>query len=460
LGWLQKKGVPTAALPLEARAVRLLAQEIREFREGGILLNKGQYERGMDAAPLGDEILMLPLNFIGMGTPRAAAQAAKVGVRIVAKEAVAATGQVAKKELGIIARNFPRVNAVADRVIHGGLSRRDEFNLEGPVEAKVVEEVFAREGLVWRLRVNGRVIETTAEHPFFVAGREWVPCHELQVGDRIATESGAWVAVEAVEDTGEWKTVYNLRVADHHTYFVGCQEWGFSVWAHNTYTGAMNREQAVATLRAAGLKRKQAMQIAELAERPGIQGNQLIADVARDVASAKQSLTWSEVRGGFGREAHLNNLAARYADNVNVRPASSPHYSVVTQVELPPHLHVAKDYAHFQAANGLLHQRMVANPEFAAMLEQMYPGLTKAITPSKVGGKYPGTSPSEVGLTWNHLTTRAGVLELIPTAHHTAAGPVQQTLNPGGRGGKAVWGGGRPRGPKTPTGPTLFDDIP
>lgn len=28
-------------------------------------------------------------------------------------------------------------------------------------------------------------------------------------------------------------TVYNLRVADYHTYFVGCNEWGWSVWAHN-----------------------------------------------------------------------------------------------------------------------------------------------------------------------------------------------------------------------------------
>jgi hypothetical protein len=27
--------------------------------------------------------------------------------------------------------------------------------------------------------------------------------------------------------------VYNVRVADHHTYFVGDREWGFSVWAHN-----------------------------------------------------------------------------------------------------------------------------------------------------------------------------------------------------------------------------------
>jgi hypothetical protein len=27
--------------------------------------------------------------------------------------------------------------------------------------------------------------------------------------------------------------VYNLHVAQWHTYFVGCQEWGFSLWAHN-----------------------------------------------------------------------------------------------------------------------------------------------------------------------------------------------------------------------------------
>ncbi|MCI0560692.1 MAG: hypothetical protein MN733_19580, partial [Nitrososphaera sp.] len=29
------------------------------------------------------------------------------------------------------------------------------------------------------------------------------------------------------------ETLYNLQVEDHHTYFVGCDEWGFSVWAHN-----------------------------------------------------------------------------------------------------------------------------------------------------------------------------------------------------------------------------------
>jgi hypothetical protein len=44
---------------------------------------------------------------------------------------------------------------------------------------------------------------------------------------------GSPVAVEEVFDENQYETVYNLRVADHHTYFVGCDEWGFSVWAHN-----------------------------------------------------------------------------------------------------------------------------------------------------------------------------------------------------------------------------------
>ena len=36
-------------------------------------------------------------------------------------------------------------------------------------------------------------------------------------------------------DTGEYETVYNVRVADYHTYFVGAADWGFAVWAHNAY---------------------------------------------------------------------------------------------------------------------------------------------------------------------------------------------------------------------------------
>ena len=38
-----------------------------------------------------------------------------------------------------------------------------------------------------------------------------------------------------MRDTGREEAVYNLRVAEWATYFVGDPGWGADVWAHNTY---------------------------------------------------------------------------------------------------------------------------------------------------------------------------------------------------------------------------------
>jgi hypothetical protein len=106
---------------------------------------------------------------------------------------------------------------------------------DGPVEAKVVEEVFEGLAQVVNLHVRGRVIRTTPNHRFWAKGLGWLPCAELRPGDLLRSRDGQWVAVEGVTDSGEEVPVYNVRVADHKTYFVGCHEWGFSLWAHNTY---------------------------------------------------------------------------------------------------------------------------------------------------------------------------------------------------------------------------------
>jgi hypothetical protein len=114
---------------------------------------------------------------------------------------------------------------------------RDEHDPRGEVVAQRVEQVFVRQGLVWHLHLGGQVLRTTAEHPFFVDGKGWTATHDLAIGERILCEDGTTVAVDDLLDTGEWETVYNLQVAEHHTYFVGCDEWGFSVWAHNAQYG-------------------------------------------------------------------------------------------------------------------------------------------------------------------------------------------------------------------------------
>jgi hypothetical protein len=41
------------------------------------------------------------------------------------------------------------------------------------------------------------------------------------------------VAVQEAFATGQLETLYNLRVAEYHTYFVGSPAWGFAAWAHN-----------------------------------------------------------------------------------------------------------------------------------------------------------------------------------------------------------------------------------
>jgi hypothetical protein len=58
-----------------------------------------------------------------------------------------------------------------------------------------------------------------------------------QAGDLLRSHDGQWVAVEEVSEASEQSVVYNLRISDYHTYFVGCRDWGFSVWAHNACHG-------------------------------------------------------------------------------------------------------------------------------------------------------------------------------------------------------------------------------
>jgi hypothetical protein len=263
-------------------------------------LDAAQFERGADAAALVEQVAMLPLDLIGVGELGHAAMAsvratAKLGARAargvvpkaVREAAVAGAARLHKMAEPAVSFGVHKVVGRIDDGLHAqatawaerngwkacfaaqtplrtpeGWKRiesfavgdlvlsRDEHDPSGPLVAKGVEEVFVREGLVWHLHVGGQVIRTTAEHPFFVESRGWEACRDLTIGDRLLTESGEWAVVDDLLDTGEWQTVYNLRVADFHTYFVGCDEWGFSVWAHNATCAVADTPQAKANYEA------------------------------------------------------------------------------------------------------------------------------------------------------------------------------------------------------------------
>jgi len=108
-----------------------------------------------------------------------------------------------------------------------------EDDPEASPEPRQVEEIFVNYLSLLHVKVGGQTIRTTSEHPFYVYGKGWTAAKGLTTGDLLRSHDGQWKAVEFVTEGEGPVPVYNLRVAEHHTYFVGSREWGFSVWAHN-----------------------------------------------------------------------------------------------------------------------------------------------------------------------------------------------------------------------------------
>ena len=134
-------------------------------------------------------------------------------------------------------------------------------------------------------------------------GDGWVACRELQPGDRLLCEDGSLITVEGVRDTGEWETVYNFRVADFHTYFVGCDEWGFSVWAHNNNGCTVKQVKAAAEGSGVKLSHKEAGKIWWELRKGTPEGraaaNELLAakGISPDAVTSSTYAAWQEMFG-------------------------------------------------------------------------------------------------------------------------------------------------------------------
>lgn len=103
----------------------------------------------------------------------------------------------------------------------------------GETELKEVLNVWVKETdeILHVSTSDGETIDTTTNHPFYVDGKGWVAAGDLEIGDTLVTAVGNKVEVTELEleNLAEPISVYNLEVADFHTYFVG--EYG--VLVHN-----------------------------------------------------------------------------------------------------------------------------------------------------------------------------------------------------------------------------------
>jgi hypothetical protein len=75
------------------------------------------------------------------------------------------------------------------------------------------------------LTIAGERVDTTPEHAFYTEERGWVPAKDLQVGMHVLRLDGTAGVVQSVLLVEQPERMYNLSVAEAHTFFVGDQQW-------------------------------------------------------------------------------------------------------------------------------------------------------------------------------------------------------------------------------------------
>ncbi|MEM8535049.1 MAG: polymorphic toxin-type HINT domain-containing protein [Chloroflexota bacterium] len=75
------------------------------------------------------------------------------------------------------------------------------------------------------LLIDGELLETTPEHPFYTLERGWVDAGDLWVGAHIRKADGSYGMVQFLAVEREAQVMYNLTVDEAHTFFVGAQRW-------------------------------------------------------------------------------------------------------------------------------------------------------------------------------------------------------------------------------------------
>lgn len=78
--------------------------------------------------------------------------------------------------------------------------------------------------------IDGEQIETTPNHPFWTQERGWVSAGTLQSGEHVRRMDGSYGQVQGKDIIQQKTWMYNLAVAEAHTFFVGQQHW----LVHNT----------------------------------------------------------------------------------------------------------------------------------------------------------------------------------------------------------------------------------
>ena len=73
---------------------------------------------------------------------------------------------------------------------------------------------------IYKIKAGNEIIEVTAEHPFYVVGKEWVKAKDLKQGDKLKTDSKSSLVISDISFSEVEVMVYNIEVNKNKNYFV------------------------------------------------------------------------------------------------------------------------------------------------------------------------------------------------------------------------------------------------
>ena len=101
------------------------------------------------------------------------------------------------------------------------------------VSLKPIRETFVSRAFDFvRVTVNGEIIISTHDHPFYIKDKGYVSAENLWIGAELINNRGEVLLVENLFHEvlhDETRPVYNFKVEDNHTYYVGTS----SILVHN-----------------------------------------------------------------------------------------------------------------------------------------------------------------------------------------------------------------------------------
>ena len=347
----------------------------------------------LNAAFLVWDIASVAAGVLSFGTATVAMAGAKAGVRSLLKAGGKVAVSLAKKQMERLAAKslalkeglknirpflakIPRICVTAcfpagtPVAVAGGYKHIEELQVgelvwawheeTGDLALKPVLQTMRRESdALVELQVGADTVQATPEHPFWANGG-WTDAGDLVKGDELLRSDGLTMPVAQVTHrTEQATTVYNLEVADWHTYLVSW--WMFVV--HN------------------------------------VCDNNIIKLITRNAKLAGKKHT----KTGVEFVEKTIEYGGKKITGV------FPKFDSAFKLKLPKRLHQASDYDQFTSSTKFLREQIKKTPE-----------LGKKFTPEQLSDIAKGKDKVR-GYTWHH-NEDVGIMELVEEGVHGKTG--------------------------------------